>query len=291
MTQSTALTAARAGGLAVFANGVNPFLSRPKEEGVNEGAFLRMDGRTGEYKGSNDIKIDHGTQMVFDLFNAIEAWQGFDKQSKLVKGPEAKFKDGLPCGMPDETLEGVKWQKIFRFQVRTLDGSPPMTYTAKADKPTREIWKLIKRYGEQMSRNVDAEGKFMLPLIEIGASPFSFDTKEKKVVPNKKTGQDEIVEEDVKVTVYFEKFPIIGWISEAEIDEMTAAAAEADVDAVVGEVVQESAPAPQQVAAPAPAPAPAEIVVPAAELKPAPAAAKPVGAAARFSQNRAGGRV
>jgi hypothetical protein len=298
----TALARASAGGLAAFASGVNPFLARPKEEGVTEGAFLRMNGKTGEYIGSNDTKLDHGTQLAFDLWNSVEAWQGFDSDNKLHRGPEAKFRDGVPLAEPDRSNPKIKWAKVFKIQVRTLDGSPALTYTAKADKPTREIWKLIKRYGEQMGRQVDEAGKYMIPVIEIGARSYEFMAKEKKVVKNPQTGVEEIVEVEQKIKNFSEQFPIVGWVTEAEMDQIVAAAA---AQAGEGEEVQveDEGYAPQAQVAQAPA-APKEIVVEASKptvenaaapvtgsLKAGAPAPQPAGPAKRFSTGRVGGRV
>lgn len=305
---STALARAQSGGLTTFAQGANPFINRPKEEGVSDGAYLRMNGKTGEFVGANDVKVDPNTQLVFDLLNCIEAWQGFDNDSKLVKGPEVSFKEGKKLKDPEQ-IPGVKWTKIFRIQVRMLDGSPALTYTAKADKPTREIWKLIRRYGEQMSRNRDETGAYMLPIVEISSRPYEFKAKEKKVVKNPVTGVEEIVEVEQPAKVFFESFPIVGWISQREIDEIVEAAAEAAEaeGAVEGavEVVDEGH-APAQVTQQAPAP---EVVVQAEKptvatmqqpttgtLKPAGTSAPtgagvPGGPARRFTTGRVGGRV
>lgn len=248
-TPSQALTAAASGGLAAFATAANPFTNRAREIGVQDGAYLRLNGKTGEFVTSSGDALAYGTQLAFMLMHAKLAWQGFDKadNDKLVKGPAVSLLSMQPLPEPDRKANpDVKWQQVMQVLVRTLDGEPQMLLTAKAEKPTREIWRLVKAYGAKMGQNIDETGKNKIPIVAISARPHEM-TVDDETAPLLSTGK----RPKIKITVYFEKYEIVDWASEAELAEMVAEAEEAAGGASTEQPAQQ-AQAPAQPSLPPP---------------------------------------
>lgn len=276
---SKALTAAAAGGLTAFDSADNPFSRAARQEGVQEGIYLRMNGKSGEFNvyPSND-KIEHGTPMAFLLMECQLAWQGFDRanNNKMVKGPSVPIVTGkaLPAH-PDDNPD-VQWSKVVRVLVRMLDGSPQMTLTAKADKPTREIWKLIASYGSLMGRNRDEKGRNKIPIVEVGARSFQMDVPDegKPLLSNGKPPM-------IKATLWAEQYKIVEWLTLDQLAEIEAESAAAAEEAEAGEQQAPQAQAVPQVTTQSPA-------APAAATTPKASAVSQ--ARLQFQKGRIGGR-
>lgn len=265
-TASTALAAAAQGGLAAYTTSDNPFTRRAREEGVQDGIFLRLNGKTGEFITNNGDKFAPGTVMAFLLWEARLAWQGFDRanNNKPVKGPSVPLLSGAPLPAPDTAANpDVKWNKVILTLVRTLDGGPQMLLTSKADTSFREIWRLVKTYGEHMGRHVDDKGCNKIPLVEINVNSKEIEVEDENA-PLLSTGK----KPKIKTTVHFESYKIVEW---ATHDELAAIAAESAQEAAAAEQQQQSEP---------------EKVIP----PPPPSTSPPANGASRFQLGRIGGR-
>lgn len=192
--------------LANFNASNNPFIRRAAEEGVTDGTYARFNGNSGQFI-TNGPEIEPGSEIVFDLFNCKLAWQGFDLDNRPHRGPEVSVVSGDPLAEPNRTDPDVRWSKVIKVAILTLDGTQ-MMYTSKADKPTREIWRLIKRYGAEMMKKRDESGAPMLPIIRVGARSFQIEVED----PNDKRRK-------IKTTKYSEEFNIAGWMT---MDEFAA---------------------------------------------------------------------
>ena len=187
----------------------NPFLRRAAEEGVSDGTYARFNGNSGQFI-TNGPEIEPGSEVVFDLFNCKLAWQGFDNDNRPHRGPEVSVVSGAVLEDPPTSNPDVRWAKVIKVALMTLDGTQ-MMYTSKADKPTREIWRLIKRYGAEMMKNRDESGNPMMPIIRMGARSFQIE------VPDPQNEKRKI-----KTTKYSEAFDISGWMSMAEFSSLVA---------------------------------------------------------------------
>lgn len=228
MTESTALAAARTGGFAAVVSAANnAFVNAAKKEGVTDGFWLRMNGKTGAWLTNlpGVTELDAGTKLVFDIWHAEQIWQGFDSNNKLYNGPKVTLVSGADLPDPPPT-PGVKWKKHIRVMVATPSDGKQMALTCKADNPYREIWKLVKRYGELLVRFPDAGSKtgYMRPIIEIDSKSYDMMAKVETVVTDKATGAKSIVEEEQKITNYREVFKVTDdandWISEADMSQI-----------------------------------------------------------------------
>lgn len=271
---STALAAAASGGLAAYTTNDNPFTRRAREEGVQDGIFLRLNGKTGEFITNNGDKIQPGTAMAFLLWDAKLAWQGFDRadNNKPVKGPAVSLLSGAALPEPDRArYPDVKWNKVIMTLVRTLDGGPQMLLTSKADSSFREIWRLVKTYGEHMGRHLDDKGQNKVPIVEIDVNSKEIEVED-ETGPVLSTGK----RAKIKIMVHFESYKIVEW---ASLDELTAIAAESAAEAAQAEA--QTAPQPQVTAQPQAQTQPQQT-----------AAAQPAatGGARKFQLGRIGGR-
>lgn len=248
--QSTALTVAQQGGLAAFANGgVNAFKAFADREQVSDGQFLRMNGNTGEYLDGGGAALEPGTRMVFNIWEAVYTWQGFDGNNRPYRGPTVKINSGArlddPVDPPGKEKQ-IRWTKMITVPVAFEDGSEEFIFSAKADFPSRPMMKIIKKYGDLGMRYPD-------PKHPSGArSP---------IVTLNSVGRDVEFEErgiKQKSFKYKEVLEIVGWMS---VDEMNAAKNGEALPAPQAAPAQLAAPAPAPVAqaAPAPAPAPAPV--------------------------------
>lgn len=227
---SKALAAAAAGGLPAFTSSDNPFSDTARREGVQDGLYLRMDGNNGEFKVfPTGDKLEHGTPLAFHFWYAKLGWQGFDRanNNKGVKGPSVDIRSGAALPPAPDDNPDIQWQKIVLVPVRALDGSPQMLLSSKADKPTREILKLMKNYGSLMGRHRDEKGINMIPIVEIGARSFQMEVED-ETKPRLSTGKFP----KVKVTKYSESYKIVEWLSEAQLREIEDAGV---VEAEAGE--------------------------------------------------------
>lgn len=227
---STALATAATGGLAVYTTADNPFTRRAREVGVQDGVYLRLNGKTGEFITSNGDKIVPGTAMAFLLWDSKLAWQGFDRgdNNKPVKGPAVSLLSGERLPDPDKAAHpDVKWNKVVLTLVRTLDGGPQMLLTSKADNSFREIWRLVKTYGEHMGRHLDDKGQNKVPIVEIGVNSREIEVED-ETAPLLSTGK----RPKIKTTVHFESYKIVEW---ATLEELATVAAEAAEEAAKAE--------------------------------------------------------
>lgn len=303
--QATALATARSGGLVALTGANNPFLKLARDEGVTDGLYLRLNGKTGKFVSNYPgiAEFAPGTEFVFNLYEAIMLWTGFDKDNKPYNGPQVAIKTGQP--LPDHPeIEGVKWIRQLRVMVAGTDGGKPMALTSKADNPFRASLKLVKKFGEEVAKYPDPSSPngYMMPIVKIESSERDTKKKEEVVRVNPKTGAKEIVEEENKINFFVEDFAITDWITQAEMDQIKADAGDAEDNTPAAGAGALAAPQ-QTIAAPvAPAPAPAAAVSQPAPvgvvegvhhgeiIAPAQTVAAPA-AANGFRRNRAGGRT
>lgn len=297
MTDANALTKAKEMGLVAFTASNNPFTQDAQKEGVTDGFWLRMNGQTGVWLCNlpNQPELEAGTELVMDIFRAEKVWLGFDNKNKLYTGPKVSVLSGRELPDPPPT-PNVEWTLHRRIPVATTDGGRQLLMTCKANNPYREVLKLSKRYGELFMKFVDPTGKpvapfphaYKLPVVKIASVSYDMIGKVKKVVPNKETGVDEVIEVDQALKPWREVFTITDdekdWISQQEMNEILAAAG-ADVPA---QTAQEPTPVESKNAADYVDTTPkAETKVVEAEIIP-PAAKAASGEVSSFRRNRAG---
>lgn len=234
MTSNSLMKPAVGSQMATFDAGSNPFLNRAKAENVTDGTYLRFNGNEGRYI-SNDTEVEVDSELICDLYNCRLGWQGFDNDNKPYRGDEVSLISGAELPEPDRTNEDVRWSKVVKFAVMTVDGKD-LLYTSKADKPTREVWKLIKKYGAEMMRNVDEHNRYKVPVVKFSARSFQINVD---VEENGKTRK-------VKTTKYAEAFTIVGWLSQDEVAALVIGEAPAEPDEAQGT---------QEIIPPAPKPA------------------------------------
>lgn len=292
---STALAAAAAGGLAAFATANNPFTDRARQEGVQDGVWLRLNGKTGEFivTGGEGGTLAPKTQLAMMLMHAKLVWQGFDRanNNKPVRGPAVSLLSMQPLPEPDRSNTDISWNRTMQVIVKPLDGGPQMVLTSKAEAGYREIWRLIKSYGAKMGMNIDAAtGKNKTPIVEIGVRPLEMDVADENSPPLSNGKQPMI-----KTTVYFEEYKIIDWASEAELAAIDAEAAGEEAPLAVTEAAG-GVPLPPAPPPPPPAPIPATPPIPPTPLLPPlppaiPDAPPPTHAQSLLRRIRPGGRI
>ena len=167
--------------LAVFAGGVNPFTAASKAEGVSDGVYGRFNGNTGDFLLGEET-AEPGAPVVFEFLTAKQEWLGFDAQNKPVRGPSVSFLSGQPLPDHDNT-PGVRWVKQIVVSIVTMDGKR-VVYSAKAERPTRAIWRLLNTFGQKMPMMVDDQGRFKMPVVELHARSFSMNVDEPIRLPN-----------------------------------------------------------------------------------------------------------
>lgn len=287
MTEQQALVeAARSGGLATISAKNNPFLKRTQQEGVTDGFWVRMNGKTGVWLTNlpNMAELAPNTELVFDVWNAEMIWQGFDKNSKLHNGPKVKIVTGDELPEPPP-IPNVQWKKHIKINVALPDSGKQLTMICKADNPYREIWKLVKRYGELLTKYPDANSPtgYMMPVVAIDSKSYDMNAKEKKVQVNKETGKEEIVEVEQKITNYREVFDIVDdpkhWITVEEMNEIKAANGVEDAAPAAPAPAQPALARPAAPAAPAQATQTIVEVIEPSQVSPAADAAQSVNAA------------
>lgn len=234
--QALAVQAARSGGLAAFTGANNPFTKAAKKEGVSDGLYLRMNGKTGAWltNAPGMTELEPETELVFDLYNCAQAWQGFDKDNKLHNGPSATIASGAE--LPDHPdTPGVKWGRIIKVMTAPTDGGKQMLLTCKANNQYREIWKLVKKYGELLTRYPDptSPNGYMSPIVKLSSRSYEMPVKEEKVRTNPQTGAREIYIDETKVKNFSEILEIVDWITTAEMEQQIAANGDANDDAPV----------------------------------------------------------
>lgn len=230
MTSTDLMKPAVGGKTAVkFDAANNMFLQRTAEAGVTDGTYARFNGNTGQFV-TNGPEIEPGSEVIFDLYHCKLSWQGFDKDNKPHRGPEVPFNSQTPLPDPSDKNPDIRWGKVIKIGILTTDGTQ-MLYTAKADKPTREVWRLLKRYGAEIMKNRDADGNVMVPVIRMSIRSFQIEVPDDKD-PTRK----------IKATKFSEEFNIVGWVSQDDVAALIGgdAAPDAEPETVTG--VQEVLP-------------------------------------------------
>lgn len=199
----------------VFAGGNNPFIDYTKREGVTDGVYARFNGNDGKFV-TNDVEIEVDSEVIFELMNCKLCWQGFDTDNRPHKGPEVALVSGKALPEPDRTNKTIKWTKMIRVGIITMDGKQ-MIYSAKADKPGRGINKLLSKFGAEIARQRQADGSYNVPVIRMGARPFQITVKQEETVNGEK------IEREVKMTKYAEDFQIVSWVTRAEVNAIISA--------------------------------------------------------------------
>lgn len=212
--QSTAVAVAQSGGLAAFANGgVNPFKQFADREQVSDGNYLRLNGNTGEYLDAGGAALEPGTRMVFNLWEAVYTWQGFDGNNRPYRGPTVKINSGArlddPVDPPGKEKQ-IRWTRLITVPVTFEDGSEEFIFSGKADFPSRPMMKIIKKYGDTAMRHPDPQhpSGAMLPIITLNSTPFEAQFEEKGI--------------QMKTTKYREVLELVGWMSVAEMNAVKA---------------------------------------------------------------------
>lgn len=247
-------------GLAAMAAGDNAFTGLAAELDVPLGAFLKYSGNDGTYQFKGQI-IEHGTSLLFNM-NTLKkgfiCWKGGkpveQKMVLVTSGERMPVKDELTDHGP-YTVEGEGWAEQLGVQVINPADGTTMELNLSNRSGITALTQLAQAYGTKRKFNMDDDGSYKVPVVEISARSFTL-----KNAPGKKWAPN---------------FEIVAWISEAEMAEYVTVSGDndedydsADVEAV--EVVEEPAPAR---AKPAAKPAPARAKpAPKAAAKPAPAA-------------------
>jgi hypothetical protein len=210
-----------------FAGGFNPFTSSAKAEGVTEGVYGRFNGNSGSYI-VGDGELAPGTPVVMAFLDAKVGWLGFDLQNKPHRGPEETIISGKALADPPQT-PGVKWQKQITLPIVTMEGQQIM-YAAKADKPTRPMWRLVKQFGELVQRHRGSDGKYMMPVVTLNSASFQMQVDEpmrdpanpNRFIIDPATGQPKM--EKMTVTKFREDFKIVDWMEQTDIEALVAGA-------------------------------------------------------------------
>lgn len=248
MSTSVALAAAKSGGLAAFSEGLKNLQNTVKAEGVDDGLFARMNGKSGiwetNYPGTTSFP--NGSEFVFNMFGATVVHMGFDDNKKVYFSPKQPVAVSSGQNLPDpENIPAVtRWTKMMRVNVAPGDTGKQIMLSGKADKPFRNIWKLLQQYGQQAVMNPDPGSStgYKMPIVKIGSKELEAKIPEKKVVVNQQTGKEEVVSVITNVQYFVETYEITSWITEAEMQEImeangveaaAAAAGPAAVDTVI----------------------------------------------------------
>lgn len=225
---SNALTTAKQGGLTAFSAQNNPFLTATKNEGVDDGLYTRLNGKTGKwdtnYPGLDEFPA--GTELIFDLWNADLAYIAFDASNKPQRSKKVSVKSGAAMPAPPfiPGIDPDKWKKQMIITVAAPDTGKTIVLSGKADLPYRNVWKLMQKFGELVFTQPDpgsATG-YMKPVVRIGMLEKNENKPAKKVVTNKETGVEEVVSVMEPRQYFLETYEIIGWISEKEMNEIMA---------------------------------------------------------------------
>jgi hypothetical protein len=211
---STELAKAAATGIAAFTGGANPFTKAADHAGVSTGAQrLNFNGRNGGWFIGREA-LEDGTELAFDMLGAKWVWTAW-KGKRPVETLTYSILDG-ETPPPEETLvnhwiDGKKntdgWAKGIIVKVINPENGETYETTLKAETPYRPVMRLLREFGEKMKANLDDNGDFMVPLIEIGTT--DFETKSGDVV-------------------YAPVLELIGWATREELDTVTEASARAE---------------------------------------------------------------
>lgn len=294
MSTANALATAKSGGLAAFSDGLKNIQNTVKAEGVDDGLFARMNGKTGiwetNYPGTTTFP--NGSEFVFNMYLASVIHMGFDDNKKVYFSPKKPVgvasgqvlpdPEPLPPGSPP-----VRWTKSMRVMIAPGDTGKQIVLSAKADRPFRSIWKLMQQYGQLAVTQPDPGSStgYKMPIVAIGSEEKFSKVPEKKVVVNQTTGKEEVVSVMVNAQYFVDTYKIVGWITEAEMTEIMEAngitATSAEEPAAVDTVIKADAHAEVK--------AQAQVEVEEAEIiLPPKTQAVPGGAGGSFQRHRAG---
>ena len=157
----------------------------------------------GEYSAE---QLRPGTRLAFDLYYCELGWVAFDRDRRPVRGPSVLLISGVKLFQPNgDRRPDVKWQKVIRVHAWVLKDGAEIVLNCTADKPTRDIWRLIREYCAAMSSNVDEEGRDKIPIVEIGTLP------------------SKMVKRNAFVQPFAGQYRLIGWISEAKLRRLNSA--------------------------------------------------------------------
>lgn len=195
----------------MFAGGGNPFLQTAKDLGGG-GTFGRFNGKTGSYL-IGDATIEGDTAAVFEFQDAKLQWLGFDPDNNPKRGPEAAIAKGEVLEEPDRSDTDIRWARQMVVPIVTEDGNRVL-YSSKADYGSRPIIKLMTEYGNHVLRKIDADGRYMLPMVSMSAAPKS------RYVDQVENG----VKRKVKAEFFVEIFKIEDWLTVDDVANWTAGA-------------------------------------------------------------------
>jgi hypothetical protein len=203
---------------AVANNGAsgNPFLSAASSlGGGNDGlTFAGFSGKTGDYTyGAEKEELDDGWEGAVNMNSAKQGhicW----KDSEVVGEDMTRILDGNPTpksqledhGPYDDDDDG--WQQQISFEVAVLEGGgdaegEKLLLKNSSKSGLRAFGNLLAAYGKaiQKGQNIGDDGEDLLPIVKFEATEFTPKGAKKKE------------------KAYAPKFTIVGWISEAELDE------------------------------------------------------------------------
>lgn len=222
---STELATPETKTLAIATPSNNPFLRRADGEGVVTGSFGRFNGKTGNYIVGDDI-VTEAVDAVWAIADAKLGWIGFDNDNRPYRGPTVAMGGDEPLAEPTDIPDKkVRWTKQILVPVRFFgkDGSlnrEQVLFTVRADKNSREGWKLMRRFGETYMRNLTADGRQKLPVITMDRRSFFMLLDEEK--NGEKTGRK------IKTELFSEIYDISQWITPEEMDDLMDGAPEDD---------------------------------------------------------------
>ena len=202
-------------GVAAFTGGNNPFVNYGNEAGAF-GSFMKFSGNTGEYTyGAQNETLELGTQLVVNMLEMQRGWvcwiggKPFDTiMHRLLDDVPLLAEEDLPdytAKYVDDEEDG--WSQQVSVPMALLDDGSELEFKISSVSGIRAMQKLAKEFGTKCQLNVDKDGNFKMPVIEIGSDQFEL---------KKKKG----------VFKYAPTFKIVDWLSIAEMNAMMAQAAE-----------------------------------------------------------------
>ena len=209
----------------VFANNQNPFLKLAEEAGVG-GAYGRFNGKNGNYV-LGEHTFEHCV-AAFEFMDARMKWLGFDIDDKPHNGPEVKIIDGVPLPEPDKTDDTIRWFKQMVVPI-VLESGDRILYSSKADYGSRAILKLMKDYGSKVTKNMDADGRPKVPLVEMTALP-------KDGMEEEKDASGKVIKR-TKFSYFVEQFKLTDWYTMDDVQELVIGRVNADAEEQ-GEVIE-----------------------------------------------------
>ena len=202
-------------GVSAFTGGVNPFVNYGNEA-KSFGSFLKFSGNTGEYTyGPENESLEHGTQLVVNILEMQRGWvcwiggKPFDSIMHRVIDDVQPLEEG---DLPDYSAKYIDdeedgWSRQVTVPMALLDDGSELEFKISSVSGIRAVQKLSKEFGTKCQLNVDENGNFKMPVIEISADEFEL---------KKKKG----------VFKWAPTFKLVDWISVAEMNAMIAQSSE-----------------------------------------------------------------